>query len=311
VRERRAHDDEQAEAEEDDAAEDDEADSDEEGSLDELPKSWQKTVKKLRSEAKSLRDRLKAESARVAPTPDSPLANVVTEQELNQTLSNAKRVKQLFGKVTEADYSEDAQGNEVYTITQGNQSFSYTKAQIRQMLDRAETVLDPEVVVERRQYLATREQLDPLTTAEQIVPGIVSNKDSDAAKWMMRVLDSVPGLRKLPDFEVLLAHAHRDFLRAQEARPTKTHPKGKVKWVRYELDKDGRVIAPKQKANATNGRGPAVAAPSGPTGRRAPAAPVRPDTRAKAKLDQAMSGKATLSTSEEISAMLAAELAAG
>jgi hypothetical protein len=294
------------------AAEDEtDAETDEEGSIEELPKSWQKTVKKLRSEAKSLRDRLKAESARVAPTTDSPLSNLVTEEELNQSLANAKRVRQLFGKVTDADYSEDAQGNEVFTITQGNQTFSYTRAQIEQMLGRAETVLDPEVILERRQYLATREQLNPLDTAEQIVPGIVTDKDSDASKWMARVLGTVPGLRRLPDFEVLLAHAHRDFLRQQETLPTKTHPKGKVKWVRYELDKDGRVLPPKQKASSANGQRPADQAPSSPSGRRAPAAPVRPEARAKAKLDHALSTKSTLSTNEEISSMLAAELAAG
>lgn len=290
---------------------DSEAESDEEVSLEKLPKSWQRSVKKLRSEAQSLRERLKAESARQAPTPDSPLADVVTEQELAQALSNAKRVRQLFGKLTDDDYTHDQNGTPIHVVTQGNQSFTYTQEQIQRMLARSEQVLDPEVVLERRQYLATRNEVNPLETAEAIVPGIVTNKDSDASQWMQRVLQSVPGLRKLPDFEVLLAHAHRDFQRQQETQPTKTHPKGKVKWVRYELDKDGKVIPPKQQAAAANGSKPAAQAPSSPNGKRAPVAPVRPEGKAKARLDQALANRSTLNSTEEIASMLAAELAAG
>jgi hypothetical protein len=300
-----------AETEEDSDATTDEAESEDEASFEKLPPSWQRTVKKMRSEAKSLRERLKAESARTAPTPDSPLANVVTEQELAQTLAHAKRVKQLFGKVSDVDFAEDRNGKEVYTIEQGNQSYSYTRDQIQHMLNQAEQVLDPEVVLERRQYLNTRQQIDPLETAERIVPGIVTDKDSDAAKWMNRVLETVPALRKLPDFEVLLAHAHRDFQRQQETQPSKTHPKGKVKWVRYELDKDGKVLPPKQKASSANGSKPAAQAPSSPTGRRAPAAPVRPEGRARANFEQQLATKTSLSSSEDIAAMLNAELAAG
>jgi len=261
-------------AEDSDDAEDEEDDDSEEDAeeakskktegrrgLEDLPKWAQERISKQSNDIRKLRDLQGREVTRLAPRPDAPLAHVATMDELRQAVTTAKLVRSKLTAIREDDWREPEKEGEERTVTveDGGQRFVLTESEVEAKLALANERLDPEAIEARRQFVQTREQLKPWERAEQIVPDF-HDEGSPAQALMKQLTGHVPAIRNLvPDIETLVAHATRSMAQDQDTAPTKDFPKGRFKWVRVALDKDGKPMPPKRAAgqNRTEKRGKA------------------------------------------------------
>lgn len=203
---------------------------------------------KIQQQRKAIAKLNETAAARVVLTPtiDAPLSHVRSTEELaheekywNDMLDKsdsgqAFTVTGPDGKKLELDpeVEEDAK-----TITQLKQ---WARAAIKAI-----------PATEKR--LTTRAESKPWDAAEKLAPGIISDKDSFAQKKALEILKRNPSLARENDYEVTLAHMARSMQMEEDAKPADGYPKGKAKWVRIPLDKEGKAIVPKKAAAAENG----------------------------------------------------------
>lgn len=233
--------------------------------LKDLPKWAQDRVSKQSADIRRLRSELASALATTpATSAANPLGHVTTLDALQQEIDAAKAVRAQFGKLRDSDYEEAADGTATYTYQQGNQVFKFTKAEIEQKLQLAESRLDLDAIRNRERYLAARATSKPWEKAEAICPGLLEQGSRENAV-VEYVLKQCPQVAQLPDWEVLLAHAARSLRQEAEMQPSKDYPKGKIKVVTYSLDKAGKIVTPTRSGAAKTGtpKPKPEAAPSG------------------------------------------------
>ena len=255
-----------------------------------VPKGIWKRQNKLIKAQRELKAQLAQGPVQIAPTPANPLADVESVEALDQRLTTAKAVRDWCRDNPDGGTVKGAGGREV----------ELTPEDVRARMAMAESVIEaaPDVKV----TLTQRAQEKPWELAEAIAPGLLTNKASEEHRFMTDIMKAVPELKRHPAWEVFVAAAAKGMRQTVEERT------GKAKYVRYELDKDGKMIAPKKAPGEgkKDKAGPDKAKPKAPT----PPTATRPALTRDPKKD-AEAKKAANSPSQgdsEVAAMLADEL---
>lgn len=231
--------------------------------LEDLPKWAQKRIQKQSNDIRTLKGQIAEGGITLTPTALTPLAHVKDQETLTKEIQMAKNVRNLLGKIKDEDFQDGPNGPQV-EVQVGQQKFVLSKEDVASKLAHADTVLDPEVLTSRQDFLRHREQYKPWEAAEQVMPGILQ-KDTPANKAYNHLLKSCPEIAaRLPDFEFIMACAVRGLSQYKE------ESEGKAKWQRFALDDKGNIVPPKRKADDKDkGKG-------GKKGKPAPAAPAAP-----------------------------------
>lgn len=198
-----------------------------------LPKGAQTYIRRL--------EKQRSQSFQLQPTAANPLAHVENEEQLNaeqkywQTVAHESR--RLLREGTLA-------GGEI-TLPDGKKHRFESDEDVNNALTHAEKIIDS--IPEWRERLTARKGGTPWLQAEKLVPDFWET-GSRANELAVQILKDVPQIKSaFPDYEVKLAHLVRSTLMAEDAQPTKEFPHGKAKWVRLELDAEGRYVQPRAK----------------------------------------------------------------
>lgn len=231
--------------------------------LEGVPKPVWKRIAKQSERIRELQQQVATASPiQIVAGPQTPLAHVTDTAALEREMTLAQGIMDLLGGLKEADFIDKGNGKLIAEIElEDNQVLRFSAQQVQAKLAQARSVLNPKTLMERQEYLRKREAAKPAEDAEKALPGVLT-KGTPANTEYIAMLQSVPELaHRLPNFEVVIAAALRGMKQLDEEKS------GKAKWVRMELDKDGKVILPKA-ANA------GVAQPAktthAPNGGRAP-----------------------------------------
>ena len=148
----------------------------------------------LESEISDLRARLDASTpVQIVPTPNDPLADVETPEQLAERISTAKKVRKWAIENLEGGTVQNGKGEEVY----------YEPAQVRQYLANADEVLT-EHAPKRQQWIAQRQSIMP--EAQAAYPGLFKN-GSPEQQILRETLKSFPALRGMPNLELVIGDA--------------------------------------------------------------------------------------------------------
>lgn len=213
--------------------EDDQADDEEEDDfkapkgLEKIPKGVAKRLTKQAATIKELKAQLAQTIAPIAPTPDSPLADVEKLDALEERVKIAKSVR---------DWCRANPDGGTVTLNNGA-TMDISPEQAQAKLARAEAELD--AFPDAKTRLQTREQTKPWEFAEVICPNLYK-KGTFENQFFNDILKKVPGLKTgLDNYEVIIAAATRGIVEAHEERT------GKARYVRMPLDAKGKPVAPK------------------------------------------------------------------
>lgn len=251
-----------------------------------VPKGIWKRQNKLIQKQRELKAQLAQGAIVVTPTPANPLADVADEQTLTDRVESAKLIR--------AWLKENPDGG---TLKLNGKDIEISPEEAGKRLAKAEAVI--ESAPEARALLKERAANKPWVLAEAITPGLF-DKTTQEHRFMSDLMATVPELTKHPEWEVFVAAAARGMRQVVEERT------GKAKYVRYELDKDGKMIPPKKSGD---GAGKEKASPTKAAVKPAPTpsstrpAPVK---TTGAKVSTEAHSKAV--ASGDLAAALAAEL---
>jgi hypothetical protein len=225
-----------------DKKKDDDKDDDEAPKgLESLPKWAQKRIQKQSESIRSFKEQIAKGGITLTPTPIAPLAHVRDQESLTKEIQTAKQVRSILGKLKDEDYQDGPNGLQA-EVQVGQQKYVFSKDEVAAKLAYAETVLDPEVITSRQDYLRHRETHKPWEVAEQVMPGILE-KDSGPNQAYMHLLKLCPELAaRVPDYEFIIACAVRGLSQYKD------ESEGKAKWQRFALDAKGNIVPPKRKA---------------------------------------------------------------
>ena len=231
--------------------------------LEGVPKPVWKRIKTQSERIRELQQQVAAASPiQIVAGPQTPLAHVTDTAALEREMTLAQGIMDLLGGLKEDDFIDKGNGKLIAEIElEDNQVLRFSAQQVQAKLAQARSVLNPKTLMDRQEYLRKREAAKPSEDAEKALPGVLT-KGTPANTEYIAMLQSVPELaHRLPNFEVVIAAALRGMRQLDEEKS------GKAKWVRMELDADGKVMLPK----ATNAGvdQPAKTTPA-PNGSRAP-----------------------------------------
>jgi len=248
--------------------------------------SWLKTLSK--PAAKRIERQMKqiaklqasvAERITIAPTPEAPLAHVTTTEQLAAEKAHWETVRDQSRQLIAA-LRDDPETPLQITLADGKLHEFDAPENVTGAEAWATKVLDS--VPEAKLTIQERLTSKPWETAAKIAPAIFE-KDSDQWKQATEFISKNPAFKTaFPDYEVKLAHMLRSMQMDAEQKA------GKARWVRLELDSQGRVKLPKKSA------APAKAPES-----RVPTAPAttRPAIQAAGQSDKLKSKIAALEKS--------------
>lgn len=280
---------------EDTEAEEAEIGDDEEVDAEKPPKGFEKVPKgiwkrqnKLIQTQRDLKAQLAKGAIQVTPTEASPLADVDSLEVLESRLTTAKSVRAWF--------KANPEGGS-FTLSNGK-TVELDQATAASHAAKADAILESAPDVKLR--LMQRESSKPWEQAQKLVPTLFDKASPDHA-FMLEVFRKAPGLADHPEWELLMAYATRGRKEFEEENSKK------ARYVRYELDKDGKMIPPKSKGG--DGKQEAGKPAPKPAPRIAPATPgaQKPALKAQGKApDKRPAAKAE--TDSDLAKMLADEL---
>lgn len=165
-------------------------------------------AEQLEAEMAELRARVEATPPiTLAPTPDNPLADVETPEQLEQRVSIARKVRKWALANLEGGTVTNAQGEEVY----------HEPAKVREYLANADEVLT-EHAPRRQQWLQQR--ASTLPEAQAAYPALFK-AGSQEQGVLREVLKSYPALKAIPNLELIVGDAivgqQMRFARQQQA----------------------------------------------------------------------------------------------
>lgn len=253
-----------------------------------LPQWAQKRLGKQAETVKALREELATRPFGVLPTPASPLAHVDSLEDLQSQTNLAKQIRQWC----KANPDGGLIGN-----------LEVSAEDVAMKLAHAETVL--EAAPDWQSRLHRRAEQKPWEGARRVCPELFT-PGTEQNQFAEMALQMCPEIRtKLPNWEMFLAAAARSIAQVTEIE------QGKAKYVRMEL-KDGKVVAPQKPATPIKpGTKPAPLAGQGPgTVRPATSAPVARAQGGKPDLSALQKRYAATRDSDDLAALVAAEMAA-
>jgi hypothetical protein len=183
---------------------------------DAVPTSVQKRIAKLTAQKHEAIEKAEALEAKVkelegkvqtlaplAPSPDSPLADVETVQDLSKRLSDAQRVKTWALEHLDGGEVEDGQGGTTFLEGQ----------RVKKLLSVSEALIT-EHIPQRRQYLETRAVF--ASEAKAFYPNMakVGTEENQTLSTWVKIF---PEVRKFPDYQLIIM----DALAGQKMRLTK------------------------------------------------------------------------------------------
>lgn len=263
--------------------------------LENVPKPvWKRIV----NQSKQIKE-LKAQTGQpqtieLTPTELHPLAHITDDKGLQEEIGRAKFARQLLANLKPEDFADDGKGRTVAEVVVGNQKYLLTEAEVKAKLDYADAVLDPDNVMDRKEFISYRNTHKPWQVAEKMVPDVFK-KDTPAHAKYQALLKRLPQLATLPDHEYIIAAAVMGMQQYEETQG------GKVKWVKMQLDDKGQVIPPTAQTQAR--QAPAKTAAPANAGQRPPA---RAGVRSTAT--EALAGMKDASPEDRLDAALSAEL---
>lgn len=206
-------------------------------------KAW---IAKLPKGAQTLIHRLQKNQAKqfaLEPTFASPLADVENQEQLNESQKYWQAMRNECSRILREGFAED--GSAEATLPGGKKHKFQSQTDLEKHLNFAERVLDEAPVWKER--LMERGRSAPWEEAERIAPGFWTpgTPAHDAALEMLKAAPQIKS--QFSDFEVRLAHYARSKQMESDQKPTEEHPHGRAKWVRLELDRDGKVVMPAKK----------------------------------------------------------------
>ena len=144
----------------------------------------------------------------LSPTPENPLADVETAEQLEQRIDIARKVRKWALANLEGGTVTNAQGEEVY----------HEPAQVRQYLANADEMLT-EHAPKRKEWIATRQQILP--EAQHAYPALF--KTGSPEQTMLReTLKMYPALKNMPNIELVIGDAiagqQMRFARSEHAK---------------------------------------------------------------------------------------------
>lgn len=173
-------------------------------------------AEQLETELSDLRSKLDSTPpVTLAPTPDNPLADVETPEQLEERIQVAKKVRKWALQNLEGGMVTNAQGEEVY----------YEPAQVRQYLANADEMLT-EHAPKRQQWLGQRQSFVP--EARTAYPKLFE-AGSQEQSILRETLKAYPGLKNMPNLELVIGDAIEGqklrFARQQAAQKAASAPK--------------------------------------------------------------------------------------
>lgn len=222
---------------------DEEADKEADGAdnkgrtLEKLEKRIDRITRKRREaetaleELREEHDRLKGEfesraPIRLEPTPEDPLADIETADDLESKVSAAKKVRSWALANPDGATVTNADGSERYV----------DRAEMAKFIAQTDALLADHAPA-RREYLREREAILPearATYPDLFKPG------TQAHQVMVDTLKRVPALKRLPGFEMVIG----DALRGMEARMNDAKPKDADAKKSAPAPAKAKVIAP-------------------------------------------------------------------
>lgn len=172
----------------------------------------EEALEKTREEAEKLRTELAAASKVVLqPTPDDPLSDVETMEELDARLAAAKRVRTWALTNRDGATVKGADGNEEYVDA----------AEMARHLAAADAIVTDHAPA-RRSWLAQRET--SVAEARAAYPAFFTQGSSES-KALRDILKQYPALGKYPNVELIIG----DALVGQQARMARQEAQAKAK----------------------------------------------------------------------------------
>ncbi len=209
-----------------------------------LPKGAETKINRLEKKVRELAAQA-SEQFKLTPTPTSPLAHVSTEAELQAEKSYWETIRSECQRVIRTGTQD---GFAEITLPNGKKHSFETDKEIQESLDWADRVCN--AVPEWKERLNDRAKTQPWEAATKLAPDLFE-KGSPSHAVALETLEKVPAFKTaFPDFEVRIAHMARSMQMEADQKPTKDYPHGKARYVRLELDSEGRVISPKAKTEA-------------------------------------------------------------
>jgi chemotaxis protein histidine kinase CheA len=307
--------------ENDEATDEDEADDESDESeaekgpvskgMEELAKdkkfSWAaKRIQKQSKDLNSLRTVLAQGAVALTPTNDFPLADATTDEKLRTIVSEAKDQLKTLSSLKPTDFEENEDGERVVVIKENGRRVVKTQEEVAAEIKALEAKTDSEAITKQHNLIEYRQANRPWEQAQAIAPEMFQpgTPENQVFKSLLKLNPAMKA--SVGDYEIVCARAIRDMRRDQESAPSKEYPKGRFKWVRYELDKKGKLKTPKRAEGEVKKpllkRKPMTA----PSGARPPSKPGgkggRPD------LDRAVSNHSKSRSDSTLTNVLMAEL---
>ncbi len=224
--------------------------------LEGVPKPVWKRLKKQSEQIRTLKAEMAEGAVILAPSASNPLADVGTIEDLDERIAAARADRDWAQK--------NPQGG---TRKQGSKEIEVSAEDAAETLAAANAILDADATT--RQRILHRQQSKPWEKAQAISPEMFT-KGSQPHRFLMGVLGQCPEIvEKIPEWEYLMACAADGMKRAVEESSKR------VKYVRYELDADGKIIPPKKPAGTEQGKATEKAKqpPATPSATRPPVKP--------------------------------------
>lgn len=249
--------------------------------LEKVPKPvWQRIVK----QSAQIRD-LKAQMAEgmvtIQPTPSNPLADVGTIEELDGRIEQARADRDWARKNPDGGMRK-----------RGGKEVEVSAEDAAEMLTKAESLIDADA--NTRMRITQREQSKPWAKAQAIVPAMFEAGTQEHT-FTLNVLQQCPDIAtKIPEWEYFVACAAKGMKQVVEESSKR------AKYVRYELDKDGKIIPPKKPAGEGSGKGAENKPKPPPATPSAARPPIKPASASTQKSDQeVLAGMPANSTSDD------------
>lgn len=203
--------------------------------LENVPKAVWMRLKKQSEQIRTLKAGMAEGAVILQPSPSNPLADVGTIAELDERIAAAR---------ADRDWAQKhPQGG---TRKRGGKEIEVSEEDAAATLAAANAILDADATT--RQRLTFRQQTKPWEKAQAISPDLFT-KGSPANTFVLDVVSACPEIvEKIPEWEYLMACAAKGMQQVVEEGSKR------FKYVRYELDADGKIIPPKKPAGPEPGK---------------------------------------------------------
>ncbi len=209
-----------------------------------LPKGAETKINRLEKQLREARSQA-SEQFKLTPTTASPLAHVTNYAELEAEDKHWRTVQSECQRLIRTG-TQDGVGE--ITLANGTKHVFQSDDEIRESLDWADRVRN--AIPDWKERLNDRAKAQPWEAATKLAPDLFE-KGSYGQEKALELLSAVPAFKAaFPDFEVRIAHMVRSMKMEDDQKPTKEFPHGKAKYVRLELDSEGRVVQPTAKVAA-------------------------------------------------------------